>query len=87
LTVPAACAGAVAFNSVADTNVTNDAAAVPNFTVAPGTNPLPIIVTAVPPAVDPERGLTDDTVGTALTTTVWVLVPVSPFESVTVNDT
>src|SRR5439155_1504867 len=57
-TTPAACTGTVAFNRVADTNVTDDAAVVPNFTLAPGPKLVPVIVTVFPPAVEPAFGLT-----------------------------
>src|SRR4051812_26372080 len=54
LTVPAACAGAVTLSRVVDTNVVGSKAPpLSNFTVAPGTNPVPLIVTVFPPAVDP----------------------------------
>src|SRR5262249_14540439 len=39
------------------------AAVLPNFTVAPAAKFVPVIVTAVPPAVDPLFGLTPVTVG------------------------
>ena len=51
-----AAAAVVAVISVADTTFTA-VAAVPIVTVAPETKPLPVIVTAVPPAVVPEVGL------------------------------
>jgi hypothetical protein len=35
----------------------------PMTTVAPGTKPVPVIVTKVPPVVGPDVGLTDETVG------------------------
>jgi hypothetical protein len=41
------------------------AAALPNVTVAPATKFVPVIVTAVPPAVVPLFGLTLVTVGVA----------------------
>ena len=43
--------------------VTPVAALAPNATVAPDTKPVPVIVTMVPPLVDPVAGLTADTVG------------------------
>lgn len=64
-TLPAACAGAVAVRSVADTNATDADAVAPNFTLAPDTNPAPLIVTFVPPAPGPAVGLTALTVATA----------------------
>ena len=39
------------------------AAVPPNVTTAPAWNPLPVIVTAVPPAVGPDEGDTPVTVG------------------------
>jgi hypothetical protein len=38
------------------TTVTLFAAVLPKVTVAPDTNPVPVIVTAVPPAVEPDTG-------------------------------
>ena len=55
-------AGVLAVNSLLETNFTSVAAA-PIATVAPATNPLPLIVTAVPPMVGPVLGMTDATVG------------------------
>ena len=66
VTAPATPAGAVALIDVADTNVTLVPAFAPNFTVvAPDTNPLPVIVTTVPPATGPLTGLRAVTVGAA----------------------
>ena len=45
------------------TTVTLVAAVAPKATVAPVMYCVPVIVTAVPPAVGPELGLTDATVG------------------------
>jgi hypothetical protein len=45
------------------TNTTLLAAALPNVTVAPGAKFVPVIVTAVPPAVEPVFGDTLVTVG------------------------
>lgn len=64
LTVPDP-AGAVAVISVAETTDTPVAAAVPKLTVAPATNPVPVTVTMVPPAVTPPIGLSPVTAGTA----------------------
>jgi hypothetical protein len=55
----------VALSCVAETNVTVVDAVVPNFTVAPETKLVPVIVTAVPPAVGPVLGLIEVTVGRA----------------------
>src|SRR5205807_2291967 len=64
-TVPADPAGETAVSFVALTNVTEVPAFAPNLTVAPLTNPVPVIVTVVPPAVGPADGLTAVTAGTA----------------------
>ena len=64
-TLPAACAGAVAVIDVAELTVTLVAATPPKLTVSPAVNPVPVIVTDVPPAVGPLVGLTAVTVGGA----------------------
>jgi hypothetical protein len=56
-------AGVVAVIWVPLTTTTFVAAALPNVTVAPATKFDPVIVTAVPPAVDPVFGNTVLTVG------------------------
>ncbi len=66
-TAPEACAGVVAEMLVAFTTVTELAAAPPKLTVAGATKPVPVIVTAVPPAVEPLFGFTLVTVGAELT--------------------
>ena len=63
LTAPAAWAGVVAVMEVALTTFTPVAAVPPKLTVAPDKNPVPVMVTAVPPAVEPEVGETAVTVG------------------------
>lgn len=55
-TVPAACAGVVAVMEVLLTTVTPVAAVPPSFTLAPDKNPVPVMVTAVPPLAEPEMG-------------------------------
>jgi hypothetical protein len=65
VTAPVLPAGVVAVIVVLLTTTTFVAAALPNFTVAPATKFVPVIVTAVPPAVDPLLGLTLLTVGGA----------------------
>lgn len=45
------------------TTVTDVAGRVPNFTVAPETKPVPVIVMCVPPNIHPDDGETDKTVG------------------------
>jgi len=62
LTAPTAWAGVLAVMLVVLTTVTPVAAVPPNVTVAPETNPVPVMVTAVPPAVVPEVGETAVTV-------------------------
>src|SRR5512135_3527741 len=64
---PAACAGVTAVSWAELTKVTEAAAtarvASTNDTVAPLANPVPEIVTVVPPEVGPVEGLTVETVG------------------------
>jgi hypothetical protein len=62
---PALPAGVVAVSVVLFTTFTLVAAVPPNVTVAPVTKFVPVIVTAVPPAVVPLFGETPPTVGTA----------------------
>jgi hypothetical protein len=62
-TVPALPAGAVAVSDVALATLTEPAAAAPNDTLAPAVKPLPVIVTAVPPATGPDDGPTAVTAG------------------------
>jgi hypothetical protein len=66
LAAPAAWAGVVAVIEVLPTTTTFVAETPPMVTVAPETNPVPLIVTEVPPAVVPEFGDMDVTVGAAL---------------------
>jgi hypothetical protein len=63
VTAPALPAGVVAVIWVALTTATLVAAAAPNVTVAPVAKFVPVIVTAVPPAVGPLFGDTLLTVG------------------------
>jgi hypothetical protein len=63
VTAPAVPAGVVAVIWVALTTTTPVAAAAPNVTVAPVAKLVPVMVTAVPPAVDPVFGDTLVTVG------------------------
>ena len=65
VTAPAVPAGVVAVIVVLLTTTTFVAAVAPNVTVAPAAKFVPVIVTAVPPAVDPLFGLTLLTVGAA----------------------
>jgi hypothetical protein len=57
-------AGLVAVIIVALETTRFVASAEPKETVAPFTNPVPLIVTVVPPAAGPANGDTDVTVGT-----------------------
>jgi hypothetical protein len=63
-TVPVAPAGDVVVIDVADTTVNGTAEAVPNLTAVAPVKFVPVIVTAVPPAVEPPVGDTAVTVGT-----------------------
>ena len=62
-TVPADSAGEIAVSEVAELYFTLVAAVEPNFTVADEVKFVPVIVTLVPPAVDPEVGFIDEIVG------------------------
>ncbi|CAB4889575.1 unannotated protein [freshwater metagenome] len=86
VTAPAIKAtGATAVTDVADTNVTVALVAAPNFTVVPPeTNPVPVIVTTVPPATGPLVGLNSVTVGAATYVNDTALVDV-PFVVVAVT--
>jgi hypothetical protein len=66
VTAPALPAGVVAVMVVPLTTTMLAAAVAPNFTAAPAAKPVPVIVTAVPPAVDPPFGDTPLTVGSAV---------------------
>jgi len=66
VTAPALPAGVVAVMLVLLTTTTFVAAVLPNVTVAPAAKFVPVIVTAVPPAVVPVFGLTLVTVGTPM---------------------
>jgi len=65
-TAPTACAVVVPVMLVALTVVTVSAEP-PSDTVAPATKPVPAMVTAVPPSVDPLLGVTEVTVGAGAT--------------------
>ena len=60
---PAAPAGVTAVNDVELTQVTLVAADPPMVTVAPVMKPVPVIVTDVPPKVEPELGESETAVG------------------------
>jgi hypothetical protein len=74
VTAPALPAGVVAVIVVLFTTATFVAAVLPNVTAAPATKFVPVIVTAVPPAVDPLLGLTLLTVGTGPETAANVAI-------------
>ena len=65
-TAPAAWAAVVAVMVVLFATVTLVAAVPPSFTVAPARKPVPVMLTAVPPAVVPELGAIVVTVGAGL---------------------
>ena len=87
VTAPAACAGVVAVMVVLFVTTTFVAAVPPNVTVAPATKLAPVIVTAVPPPVDPVFGKTVLTVGVATYVNPLTRFPlcVSGFITVTVT--
>ena len=87
-TAPAACAGVVAVIVVAFTTVTPVALVPPTLTVAPALNPVPLIVIAVPPTVDPDGGATPVTVGAGAVTVRLndVVCVTDPATAVTVTD-
>ena len=64
-TVPADSAGDVAVIEVDELTVVAVAVTVPNITVAEEVKLVPVMVTEVPPAVGPEVGLIEVTVGAA----------------------
>ena len=65
LAVPAACAGAVAMMVVGLTTVMPVAAAPPMVTAVAPVNPVPVMLTDVPPTVGPDAGEIAVTVGAA----------------------
>src|SRR3954470_17647325 len=64
-TAPAACAGDDAVICVGLSTVKLAAAVPPKFTAVAPVRSVPVIATLVPPAVEPEVGLTPVTVGPA----------------------
>src|SRR5262249_47327614 len=66
-TMPAVCAGVVAVIVVLLTTVTPVAAVPPIVTVAPAAKPVPVIVRAVPPLIEPDGGDTLVTAGAGAT--------------------
>ncbi len=87
-TVPALSAGLTALIWVSEMTVYKAAAALPNFTADAAVNPVPDIVTDVPPATVPWFGLTDVTMG-GTTKVNWSAADVAeaPLGSVTVIST
>jgi hypothetical protein len=79
-------AGVVAVIVVLFTTTTFVAATLPNVTVAPVAKLLPVIVTAVPPDIDPLDGLTPVTVGGDTYVNPPDRLPLCPF-TVTVTPT
>ena len=63
VTVPLAWAGVTTLSVVEDVNLTLVAAVVPKETVVVFVNPVPVIVTVVPPATGPLAGVMPVTVG------------------------
>jgi len=63
VTAPVACGPVAAVIRVLLTTTTEVAGAPPSVTVAPGRNPVPVIVIGVPPAVEPDCGATPAIVG------------------------
>jgi hypothetical protein len=80
LAVPAVPGGVVHVIDVAETTVTLVQAEPPTVTVAPLTKFVPVIVIAVPPAVEPDVGLTEVTVGAAVL--MRTLLATAPLESI-----
>jgi hypothetical protein len=62
-TLPAACAIVVAVTFVGDVTCTDVAVAGPNVTMVVPVRWVPVMVTFVPPVVDPEVGATEVTIG------------------------
>jgi hypothetical protein len=81
VTAPALPAGVVAVIVVLFTTTTFVAAVPPNVTAAPAAKFVPVIVTAVPPEVDPLFGLTLLTVGCTTTVRLTVAMLLSPVPS------
>jgi hypothetical protein len=61
--VPDDPAGDTAVKVVDEATLNDTAAIEPNLTAVAPLKPLPVTVTEVPPAVEPEDGLTEETVG------------------------
>jgi hypothetical protein len=63
---------------VVEFTVTLAALAEPNLTALAPVNPVPVMVTAVPPVAGPLVGEMDDTVGAATSGSDDMIVPFSP---------
>ena len=63
VTAPTVCAGVTTVSAVGDVNVMLVAGVVPKETVVVFVNPVPVMVTVVPPVTDPDDGATPVTVG------------------------
>ena len=63
VTAPAVCAGVATVSLVEDVTVTIVARVVPKETVVVVVNPVPVIVTVVPPPAGPDEGVMPVTVG------------------------
>jgi hypothetical protein len=87
VTAPALRAGVVAVICVPLTTTTLLAAVLPKVTVAPETKFVPVIVTAVPPAVEPLLGLAPVTVGGTTYANPLARLPLNPLLLVTVTVT
>src|SRR5204863_14288 len=88
LTAPDPCAGVVAVIVVALTPISPVAFVPPTLTVAPAPKPVPLIVIAVPPTVDPDGGATPVTVGAgARYVNAFARVPLCASAFVTVTPT
>ena len=86
-TVPALCAGVIT-EICDDEFIVNDAGTVPNITAETELNPVPLIVRALPPRVEPEFADSPATTGRApalfVTVTVTEAVLDAPAASVAV---
>jgi hypothetical protein len=87
VTAPALPVGVVAVIVVLFTTTTFVAEPLPNVTVAPEAKFVPVIVTAVPPAVDPVFGLTLLTVGATTYVYPFARLPLCEPRLVTVTVT
>jgi hypothetical protein len=87
VTAPALLAGVVAVIDVLLTTTTFVAAVLPNFTVAPETKFVPVIVTAVPPATGPLAGDMPVTVGATAYVNPFARLPLCDPTFVTVTVT